>query len=753
MRVAFEADRSIALLAQQADFFGPLYSVLWVIVGFTLIIFVHELGHFLAAKWVGIRVDRFAIGFIYRLVGYRRGQGITFGPKPIYSAEELAAKGYGETDYCLNALPIGGYVRMLGEADLDIDEKSGKITIADPRAFPNKSVGARSVVVCAGVVFNIIFAILAFAGVYLAVGKQITPAVIGAVEPGSPAERAGLKVGDRVVAVNGQHVESFMDLHGFALFTGETLVADVIRDGQKLPAPLPIDLKDAKPGLAGLGAGLPITTEVAVDMDPRISPLKKGDRIRSVDGRATANAFDLIAVMNDSGGRTMMADVDRPRPGQKGTFDRIEVPLRGRLALDPAIEEPANQAFNKSASVLGLVPRAGIDFIEPGSPSDKAGFKSGDVILVWGGVPNPTTSEIVERIILSPPGTPIQARVLRDGQEIALAVVPRLMRDLFGVSQPKVGASFMRPDQDHLVVANIVADTPAAQLNLPRGALIVAVDGQPVQNWFDLIRELKARVGQRVQIRYQTGGAEAVAEMTVPSSMVDALKLPPTAEILAINDQDTLTLPDKRKVSVGSANGLRAILEHYAGQTVRVKWRAGYDVEPRIDEFTVNSDKSNTDPWQMRLNVRLDRIQLTPLLERIETHGNVLTALRMGCESSFLLVERTYWLLKRTLTRSDVVRENVSGPVGIFSIAYQTAQAGIDQFFIFLAVLSVNLAILNFLPLPLLDGGQMVLLMLEKVRGKPLSPNVQMWVVLSGLILIGGSFLMFTAMDVSRLAC
>jgi regulator of sigma E protease len=112
-------------------------AFLKVVIGFSLIILVHELGHFWVAKWCGVRVDKFAIGFGPRLFGWRRGQGFTTGTDTHITPEEVTSRGWGESDYCINALPFGGYVKMLGEDDILINEDTGEIKLSeDPRAFP-----------------------------------------------------------------------------------------------------------------------------------------------------------------------------------------------------------------------------------------------------------------------------------------------------------------------------------------------------------------------------------------------------------------------------------------------------------------------------------------------------------------------------------------------------------------------------------------------------------------------------------------
>src|SRR5687767_13190425 len=187
----------IALMTSQ------LVSVLLLIFGFGFVIFFHELGHFLAAKWVGIKVEQFAVGFGQALFSWRKGMGITFGSSG-KKYEELeragAAAGIGETEYRLNWIPLGGYVKMLGQDDLRPNAQQD-----DPRAYNKKSIGARMVVVSAGVIMNIILAAIGFMVLFL-MGFRVQPAQVGSVIPDSPAAHATrldgtpapLRPGDRI---------------------------------------------------------------------------------------------------------------------------------------------------------------------------------------------------------------------------------------------------------------------------------------------------------------------------------------------------------------------------------------------------------------------------------------------------------------------------------------------------------------------------------------------------------------------------
>lgn len=159
-------------------------TIIAAIVVLGVLIFVHELGHFLVAKWFGIKVLRFSLGF---------------GPK-------IIGKTFGETEYCISSVPLGGYVKILGqdmEEEIDPDEED--------RAFSHKPVWARMAVVVAGPLFNLLLAVLIFSVVYMFGVPRLTTRV-GSVDKAFPAYKAGIRAGDVILSVNGQKVESWMDL-------------------------------------------------------------------------------------------------------------------------------------------------------------------------------------------------------------------------------------------------------------------------------------------------------------------------------------------------------------------------------------------------------------------------------------------------------------------------------------------------------------------------------------------------------------
>ena len=197
------------------------YTALSFAIALGILVFVHELGHFLVAKRVGVRVLRFSIGF---------------GPI-------LASRTSGETEYALSALPLGGYVKMLGEEDEGEPE-----AVHDPeRAFHTQPIARRSAIVFAGPAMNFIFAFVAYALLFMIVGVEIpsnTTRVAG-VSQGLPAEKAGLQAGDRVLAIDGKPIDTWEKLSDVVRGSGgKSLALTVERGNDKVDVTLTPSLED-----------------------------------------------------------------------------------------------------------------------------------------------------------------------------------------------------------------------------------------------------------------------------------------------------------------------------------------------------------------------------------------------------------------------------------------------------------------------------------------------------------------------------
>lgn len=188
-------------------------AVIWTIAVFALLIVIHELGHFLAAKRSGVLVHEFALGFGPRLASWRRG----------------------ETEYSLRLLPLGGFVRMAGMHA----EEEGLEAIPPQRRFLGRPLGHRVGIIAAGPVMNVLLAIALFAVVFAGIGLPAPLPVVGDVEPGYPADDAGLRPGDRFVAIDGRPVQDWEDVvRTIQGAPGRSLELTIQRDGRILQVPI-----------------------------------------------------------------------------------------------------------------------------------------------------------------------------------------------------------------------------------------------------------------------------------------------------------------------------------------------------------------------------------------------------------------------------------------------------------------------------------------------------------------------------------
>lgn len=196
----------------------------------TIVVFFHELGHFLVARWCGIKVLAFSIGFGPELVGFYDRYG---------------------TRWKIAAVPLGGYVKFFGDdnaASAPDLEAAARMTEEEKRdSFVFQPVGPRSAVVAAGPIANFVLAIIIFAGVFMVVGKQTTTARVDTVQAGSAAQAAGFKPGDLVLAINGQAIESFSDMQRIvSINAGESLEVRIERGGVPVTLKATPELKEIK---------------------------------------------------------------------------------------------------------------------------------------------------------------------------------------------------------------------------------------------------------------------------------------------------------------------------------------------------------------------------------------------------------------------------------------------------------------------------------------------------------------------------
>ena len=258
-----------------------------VILGFMILI--HEFGHYAVAKLLGVRVEQFAIGFGKRLVGFRKG----------------------ETDYRINAIPLGGYVKMSGENPMDHHTD-------DPREFLNHPRWHRFLIAIAGPSMNILLAVLLLAGVYMVHYEFPTykddAAVVGYVKPDSPAAKAGIEPGDRITKIDGVKDPKWDDVEMKVLLSANQPLSYTVQRGtQTLQGSLtPVAVGSDQAGSAGWYADEPVIVgNLEANMPAEKAGMKTGDKILTLDGQPVPSITAMIDRLQETKSKPIQLAVER----------------------------------------------------------------------------------------------------------------------------------------------------------------------------------------------------------------------------------------------------------------------------------------------------------------------------------------------------------------------------------------------------------------------------------------------------------
>ena len=690
----------MVILADLATLWGDyIWPVFLLVFGFGLVVFVHELGHFLACKAVGVRVDRFALGFGPRLLGVKRG----------------------DTDYCIKLLPLGGYIKMLGQEDFDAMEEGGEAA-GDPRSFLNKPIWARMAIVSAGVVMNVIFAAILFVVVCL-VGIDFLAPVVGGTLSGYPAAEAvtsldtpasrpatapatddahGLKPGDVILTVGGKHIPSFDKVGLIATLADEDEIFRVTFERNGKIGHCDIGVKVGTAGRLVFGIAPPrdlVLGESDEDLD---TPFKPEDRIVAINGRKITHHWDITPIEDTLDGRAVKVTVLRddeettvevlPLPymdtayvlfrKKDNTFFRYTKAVRSDDGKTITVTMPDGKTRTLDAEeyetgrtdkldVLGLIPRLRVFSVVGDSRADKAGLKAGDIIVRYADKATPTFTQFLEiNERFADEGTEI--KVLRDGKGLdPVRIVPKKRRDGY-----QIGIR-MGVDTAHTVVAAVRPGSLAEAAGLMRGDVITAINGTKVGTWNDILIQRRKCTKGPLTISYARGQNPHQATI---DDVAQAAFLP----------------------------------EHY------------------------------------RFSIFAERVVFNLLMTAEVKKTNPLAAIVWGATQTWDMIVLNYATL-RSMARGTVPASEVRGPVGIVGLGIAVGRRGIIKLTYFLAMISVCLAVFNFLPLPLVDGGLAVILIIEKIRRKPLSVRVMNIIQLSGLAVILAIFVAVTWNDISRI--
>ena len=255
-------------------------GLLFTILAFALVIgplvFLHEMGHYLAGRVFGVKAEVFSFGFGKELFGVTDKRG---------------------TRWKFSALPLGGYVRFAGDMNAASQPDADWLLLPpEQRAqtFPSKPVWQRAIIVAAGPVMNFLIAIVILAGFALAHGVNETPAVVGAIQPGSAAARAGLMPSDRIVAMGGRSIENFGDMVDFTVLRpGEKITVDYLHGNQPMQREITIGTVvqrdrfggEFRIGRLGIAPVAPIVRQISIVEAPLQAVKMTGEILRTtLDG-------------------------------------------------------------------------------------------------------------------------------------------------------------------------------------------------------------------------------------------------------------------------------------------------------------------------------------------------------------------------------------------------------------------------------------------------------------------------------------
>ncbi len=334
-----------------------LWAIIAVVGAIMILVFVHEMGHFLFAKLFKMRVDRFSVGFPPKIVG----------------------KKIGETEYVIGATPLGGYVKIAGMVDESMDTDFAA-SEPEPWEFRAKPVWQRIIVICAGVTFNVILAAIIFIGLKYAYGETRPLALedgsVYVADSSLAYETIGLRTGDRILAISGQPFDPNSADASMVDLLADSLTITVDRDGQRLVFTGPDDIMTqiADAGSGGLfGLGLynepSVVGEVIEGRPAQAANLQTGDRIVSINGQPVRFWVEITQVIQNSGGQPL--DFEWIRPG-----------VSGETATDTPGALPGTSDGRYRATIAAAQDEDGQYRIGIGLPERRETFGFGEAISV-----------------------------------------------------------------------------------------------------------------------------------------------------------------------------------------------------------------------------------------------------------------------------------------------------------------------------------------------------------------------------------
>ncbi len=673
--------------------------------GLSGIIFLHELGHFLAAKWCNVYVRTFSIGF---------------GPAWPFCQFKL-----GETNYKLGMIPLGGYVAMAGESTGETDPDTPKDDVdddTDPRSFKNRPVWQRMIIISAGVIMNVILAAVCFVIAYSAGVKEMPP-VVQAVEPGSAAWQAGLQPGTKVDRINDIEGPWFADIPPEVSSSnkGSKIHLETTRNGQA-------KTYDIEPQVAEgayyptLGLGFPASVQLAYTKRDPLPPYSPGtpadtaSRKFATDNVPAIRPGDTIALMSDPTDPSKLTPLDEKWNGLDGKQFDYKRRLSALVGRDIAFELQRLDSGRVTVAIpaafrqdTGLRMKMGqIAAVRAGSAAETANFNlqqmDGEKVLSEGDV---ITKVAAGGVTLFDPADPKANNPLRLPFELNQWAKRTPGDKTVSVTVQKVGGGeetkpLAWDESYHEDGFNL--GSPNAPL--PLGGLGLA---------FRVSNVIAAIVPESPAAKTPLQPGDTITDVQINTSV---FKL-----------KDGSVAADPKAGSWDKVKG-----HHWAFVDYKLQIQPPHTIEFKADRNGVpvegavaaTPDDSWGVPWT-GLDFMLQK-------DTQQAHG-LFDALGLGGRRTVRSLKTNYQGLYG-MAVGRISPFTMSGPITLATLSYKLAGEDLPTLILFLGLISISLAVVNFLPIPVLDGGHMMFLLYEAIFRKPPPVFVHTWLTILGLVCV-----------------
>jgi len=623
------------------------------------------LGHFLAAKLVKVRVETFSLGLGRRLFGRK----------------------YGETDYCISAIPLGGFVKLAGE------EETGKAP--EPHEFGAKTPGQKAIVFGAGVFFNILFALGIFIFAF-AWGVPRPLALVGDTIPGSPAWEAGIRKGDRIVKAMNREDPTFDYLIRLGALSGpeEPIYLEIAR-GSEISRYDILPEYDPDLGLRKLG----ISPAIANEITDFANPPELGARNPAME--AGLKIGDSILLIEDA----------------------------------PAEPNQVPEVFELKIKHLDNITMMTAGY------GQKLSLGRFDKIVEINGRPAMTGNEVIERIDDSPEKA-LSLVIKRDNSIIRKTVIPA-----------KVAPTRLGISSAGNILDKVARDGFAYRAGLRANDRILESNGEPITSLTQL-DVLETNDCQSVELKIDRNGEQKIFQIDLsddnaakeflesifaePSLRIAYVLPGSAADVSGLQGGDVVTRVDGQKI----ARFMDIVLarERSYDKPMLFEWeRAGKLMQTEVKPTPVDPEADGM-IGVIFGKTESELYRTTPGRAIIE-----------GCYETYDAFMQTIATVGRFFDRS-VSAKNLGGPIAIVHVSYRSViLRGVGGYASLLGLLSVGLVLINLLPIPVTDGGMLVLLAYEKIRGKPLNEKARAGLYYTGWAIIIAIFALVMYNDLSRL--